>query len=378
MAGKGFYVGAETLPNLINKICDELLAVSGSSWSEPDGSGDWIIDANTAGHRALKYTNGSEVIYITFEVIKGGNTPWGVTANDGVELGVHNTYYRHSGKGLRFGYAAGWDELNHKPSGSWLQTFIAYYTRYTYQPSNMEEWRATGNLDWTTPSYAQPFIDYWLWIEDNGFALIGNPAHQSQNNRSGAFILICERNPNKEYNDGMPFFYSYARQSCWEVNGKRNDTSLDGLRMECVLRPWSYRASTRKEFKADPNTTFAQYSQEIHQSWDATDLGHIDDPIGIEFPKSAIRSIGNGKVYYVKPIVHNSFSVGANKHETAFDPMFQSDFFLHWRPDTGILHGDILKWESPSTRQYLVLEIGSNWKDTNSDSKLRYAIKYVD
>jgi hypothetical protein len=102
------------------------------------------------------------------------------------------------------------------------------------------------------------------------------------------------------------------------------------------------------------------------------DLGHPDDPVGIEFPKPAIKSSGNGKVYYVKPIVHNNYSVGAYKHETAFMPIFQSEFFLAWRPDTGIVPGDIIKWEAPGTRQYLVLELGSR----HSISKLRYVLKY--
>src|SRR3990172_2752779 len=362
MAGKGFYTGALPIADLINKICDELKAVTGSSWSEPDSSGDWINDAKTAGHRALKYTNGDEVIYITFEVIKGD-----ITYPDyGVKIAFDGVTYYYYAKGLRFGFAAGWDELNHKPSGSWMQTFIAYYTR-SYSSGGTESWRVSGNLD-TAP------IDYWLWIEDNGFALMGIPEHQSMNNQSGAFMLVSERNPNKEYNDGMPYFYAYARQSNVECNGSRSNTAYDGYRHECILRPWTYRASSRKEFYADPNKDYICDYVEIHNSWDATDLGHQDDPVGIEFPKCAIKSSGNGKVYYVKPIIHNNYSVGAYKHETAFEPIFQSEFFLAWRPDTGIVQGDILKWESPSTRQYLVFEIGSQ----QSIQKLRYAIKYQD
>ncbi len=367
MAGQGFYTGALPLPDLINKICNELKTVSGSCWSEPDLSGDWINDAAAAGHRALKYVNGSETIYITFELLSGGRTrAWGNTLDDGVEL-----YYISpntvSGKGLRFGFAYAWDDVLHAPTGSWMQTFIAYYSRFSSSPASLEDWRCTGKL-LTAP------IDYWVWIENNGFALMGIPEHQSQNDESGAFMLVCERNPDKEYNDGMPFFYGYARQSNLECNGSRSNANYDGYRHECVLRPWTYRASTQKEFYADPNTDYKCDYQMLHSTWDTTDLGHPDDPIGIEFPKPAIKSSGSGKVYYVKPIVHNSFSVGANKHETAFDPIFQSEFFLAWRPDTGIVQGDILKWESPSTRQYLVLEIGSQ----HSTGKLRYAIKYHD
>jgi hypothetical protein len=250
MAGTGFYVGAETLPNLINKICAELLSVSGSLWAEPDSTGDWINDANTTGKRALRYENGDEVIYITFEVIKGGRTSDSsvTTVDDGVEIyylsGSTPTYV--SGKGLRFGSSNGWDEVTHAPSGSWMQTYIAYYSRLS-RTTNMEDWRCTGNLD-TAP------IGFWVWIENNGFALMANPEHQSQNDGSGAFMLICERNPNKEYNDGMPYFYAYARQSNYECNGSRSNLNFDGLRHECILRPWAYRASTQKEFYADPNT----------------------------------------------------------------------------------------------------------------------------
>ncbi|CAG0982905.1 hypothetical protein METP3_02188 [Methanosarcinales archaeon] len=377
MAGMGFYTGALTLPALIDKICDELLLVAGGSWTEPDTVGEWVDTAVTYRKRALKYDGGTdEQMYITFEAVKNGYTT--ITGlpnpNQTVDEGAETYYYsgngaRGLGKGLRFGFSQGWNGVSHTPTPSLTNTFIAYWQRYPSTGSssnNPEEWRCTGNID-TTP------LDYWLWIENNGFALMAIPEHQSMNNSSGAFILICERNANKEYTDGLSNFFAYARNGGYECNAPRSDNNYNGQRHECVLRPFSYYSATQKDFYYDPNTHYRCPYQGPHMTWDATHLGHKDDPIGVEFAKSAHKSSGNGKVYYIKPIVHNNIHLTSFKHETAFEPIFQSELFLDWRPDSGIIHGDILKFET-TNRQYLCLDLRGNYMG----SPLRYAIKYHD
>src|SRR5574341_2628984 len=100
MAGEGFYAGALTLPDLIDKIASELLAVAGSNWSDADAT--W-----SAGKRALKYQNGSEVFYLALETINTASGEY-----------VYSYSSAYKGKGLRITVAQGWDDIAHAPGGA--------------------------------------------------------------------------------------------------------------------------------------------------------------------------------------------------------------------------------------------------------------------
>jgi hypothetical protein len=160
----------------------------------------------------------------------------------------------------------------------------------------------------------------------------------------------------------------------------RSNPVYNGLRLETFMRPFAFVAHTEKDYVATPNVEFRTIYSEINTSWDVTTLGHIYNPNGIEFPKLAIKSGGNGKVYYVKPIIHNSINITPFEHETGFAPIFQSELFFAWRPDAGLVGGDIVSLPSPSTVQYLCLNARSSQKSLSPASAetptLYYAIKY--
>jgi hypothetical protein len=120
-----------------------------------------------------------------------------------------------------------------------------------------------------------------------------------------------------------------------------------------------------------PNNAYISVYTEINKSWEAATFGHIYNPIGIEFPKLAIKSSGNGKVYYVKPIVHNSISSTGFRHEMSFDPIYLSELFIAWRPDGGLIDGDIIA-VTGVTKKYLLKAINS----ADSAVPLYYGIKY--
>ncbi|MCX9073745.1 MAG: hypothetical protein OIN88_03685 [Candidatus Methanoperedens sp.] len=337
MAGVGYYTGAITLPNLIDKIADELNTVASTHWSNGDAA--W-----SAGKRCCKYVNGGETMYVALETV---NTQAALP-----------TYY---GKGLRITFSDAWSS---GPSGNKQQSFIAFEAK-----------TATGIAgDLTTM-----LITYYLWIEDAGFCVMGVPESNTTDNLQGSFIAVAERyDPNtKEYSDGSGNFYGYFRCNYIEQNADRTSPTYDGLRLENVMRPFRYIAHAYKEYSNTPTTTYygnttnGQYT-EIHKSWDAAYFGHSQDPVGIEFPKLAIKSSGNGKVYYCKPVVHNSITLYGFRHETSFDPIALSDLFMAWRPDSGLVDGDIIALPSPSTKKYLLKSLNSVDKAT----PLYYGIKY--
>lgn len=222
-------------------------------------------------------------------------------------------------------------------------------------------------------------ITYFLWIEDAGFCLMGVPESDTSDNRQGSFLAVVERidTAKKEYSDGSPNFYGFFRCNYYENNADRSNATYDGKRAEIVLRPFRYLMHPYKDFNNLPNSSYvgdgtgAVY-QEIHKTWNTTYFGHDKDPIDIEFPKFAIKSSGNGKVYYVKPIIHNSFILTGFRHETSFDPIAQAELFMAWRPDSGLVDGDIIALPAPSTLKYLLKALNS----PDAATPLYYGMKY--
>jgi hypothetical protein len=356
-----FLSGAKTSTELIDLIADTLLGLAGTHWTAPD-----TVWASGSGKRMVKYENAGEILYLTLEM---DNTPNGVVS---YFYSTTSSYWIRA-HGIRVIFSQSWDFINHVQPISAQQSFIGFNQRFTVSPSPAEEAYIYDDL--TTS-----LIQYWLWVEDNGFALVGIPESNTRATEQGAFIAIVERNPNKEYTDGFTNFFGYFRVSNMEPNMPRSNPAYNGLRLETFMRPFAYVAHTEKDYVATPNTEFKTIYSEINTSWDGTTLGHIYNPNGIEFSKLAIKSEGNGKVYYVKPIIHNSISVTTFEHETGFSPIFQSELFFAWRPDAGLVGGDIVSLPS-STIQYLCLNARSCQKtivapvDAGTPT-LYYAIKY--
>jgi len=73
---------------------------------------------------------------------------------------------------------------------------------------------------------------------------------------------------------------------------------------------------------------------------------------------------GNGKVYYVKPIINNQ----ANQ----LSPIFQAELWFPWSESIGLVDGDVIAIEGQTTK-FLCKALDS----PDSTSRLLYAIKYV-
>ncbi|MDW7727033.1 MAG: hypothetical protein ACNA7I_02060 [Candidatus Methanoperedens sp.] len=86
------------------------------------GAGKWTTADKTANNamRALKYTNGSEVHYITLEAI---NIPSGQNF-------IHNGSYWYYAKGIRIRTNKTWDMGTDEPSTGFYSTFVPFETRY--------------------------------------------------------------------------------------------------------------------------------------------------------------------------------------------------------------------------------------------------------
>jgi hypothetical protein len=149
----GYTTGAKILPNIIDEIANGLIATAGGYWTNADTA--WNTSAKDAdlARRALKYQNGSEVVYLTLESM---NTQMN-TFHDG-------SYWQYT-KGLRVNFSAEWDNIGHAPSSRMYHTHIQFEARYRYSP-------VSANL-------ATLQITYYLWIDATGFVITGKPEPDS-------------------------------------------------------------------------------------------------------------------------------------------------------------------------------------------------------
>lgn len=309
----GFTSGAKILADIIDEIAAGLIASTGGYWTNADTTWNTTVKTNNNARRALKYTNGSEVMYMTLEALNSIN---------------QNTYYsgqwRYT-RGLRIGFAASWDSDTHVPGSTTYRTYIQFEGRYQYEVAT---------------DLATLQVTYYLWIDATGFVITGKPEPNATDDRQGSFFAVVERNANKEYSDGFSNFFCYC--NCNFVNGTANGTPLY---MSPFMRLFTYQ-----------NT---DYNQE----------GSIPiDVAGMSFPLVsgyyAFKSNGNGKVYYIKPIICNSAD--------RLTPIFQSELFFAYSEGQGLVDGDVIAIEGQTTK-YLCKALNS----PDSTSRLPYAIKYV-
>lgn len=309
----GFTSGAKIMAAIIDEIADGLIATAGGYWTNADAN--WTTADKTANNarRALKYTNGSEVIYLALEAINTGM----------------NTYYDGSGhwaytKGFRITFAASWDSVNHQPGSTTYRTFIQLEGRW---------YNANVDADLATLQ-----VTYYLWVDASGFVITGKPEPNANDNEQGSFLAVVERNPNKEYSDGFSNFYGYF--ACSVENG----TNTAEYQMRNFLRPFTY------------------YNQDYNQqSWPGVEVN------GIVFPRCpyyAFKSNGNGKVYYIKPIICNT----ADRKT----PIFQSEMFFAYDEGQGLVDGDVIAIEGQTTK-YLCKALDS----PDSTQRLPFAMKYI-
>jgi hypothetical protein len=189
-------------------------------------------------------------------------------------------------------------------------------------------------------------VTYFLWVESNGFVIMGKPEPFAGDAYQQSFILVIERTDtvNKRYADTYSNFFVYKACNMYpQLFDGTNPATL--LRDRLILRPFAYQW---------PDDT-GKYS-----GW--------YNGYGISFSTLpsyyAYKSTGNGKVYYLKPIINNQ----ANQ----LTPIFQSNLFFLWSEGVGLIDGDVVAIQGQPTK-FLCKALDS----PDSANRLTYAIKYV-
>lgn len=303
MAGQGFYSGAKVLGDIIDEIAANLMAAS-VNWV--DGDTTWTTTDRSTGNdnarRCLKYTGDGvdNYIWLTLEAI-----------NSNGRLTHSSGYYA---KGIRVAFAAGWDDINHTWSGTPQFSFIAF---------EGEQNDSSPNSDLETL-----ILNYFCWVDASGFALMAKPEPIAADSKQSSFLCVVEHMASKEYTDGLTNFYMYM-----DMNNEASDTG-DNTNFEImrVLRPFSFRAYDN----------------------------------GVQFwgdPKFALKSNGNGKVYFMKPLICNT--------ENEKTPIYQSELFFKISTSAGLVDGDVIAIDGASDK-YLCKIMNS----PDSATTINYAIKY--
>jgi hypothetical protein len=282
--------------------------------------GVFSISADTSSRRVL--INADEGTYLCMEVV---NNPY--TYSDAY------TYDALYSKGIRFIWSQSWDSGSHTYPPVNMMTYMGYQGvrgDLRYAPYNA--YLVTADLD------TQQLI-FWLWAETTGFALMGYPESNANDNYQQAFFTSAERNTNKEYTDGYTSFVHFMDMN---ILLKGRTGYLNG-KMNAILRPFAYQSpSSGSDF-----------------DWSVTTFSGN----GIHIPYNAFKSNGNGKVYYVKPIVSN--------HAGSTMPIFQCDQWFYWTEGLGLVDGDIIAIQG-STKKYICKSVSS----PDSTTKLTFAMKY--
>ena len=322
----GYTTGGKILPDLIDEISAGLISSvdpvdSTSNWTNADTSWTTAVKTGLSARRALKYTKGSEIIYLAFECRNTWYTSW---SNNGA-------------KGLRVTFSSGWDSTTHTYIGSIQQTSIPYDDYSGGAPDS---------------DLATEMLTYYMWIESNGFALMAKPEPKNTNYQQ-SFFLIVERNPNKLYVDGQTNFYCYNVCNIFPTFYGPQWVVVPDLQRS-LMRPFVYLW---------PGPASSNVST-ITPNFYCLTFGSFDRSY-------AFKSAGNGKVYYTKPVIFNDALevAGANFSPS---PIFQADIWFYWSESMGLVDGDVVAIEGQTTK-YLIKSLDS----PDSANRLTYAIKYV-
>lgn len=313
----GFTTGAKILANIIDEIADGLIATPGGYWTNGDAAWNTSDKTFNNARRSLRYTNGIEDIYITLEAI---NT-------SGLVVYYSAPTYRYA-KGLRVGFSSSWDINAHVPSSTTYRSLVQFESQYA---SNTDPYTTAADM-------ATLQITYYLWIESNGFVITGKPEPHVNDDRQGSFVVVIERNQNKEYADGATNFF------CYNLSSYLNYTYDALYPANNFMRPFLYQTGNL-----------------------GVDTYGTMDMTGIIFPQApyyAFKSSGNGKVYYVKPIISDTSDERS--------PIFQSELFFLYSEGIGLVDGDVIALEG-STTKFLCKALDS----PDVTYRLPIAMKYV-
>ncbi len=282
--------------------------------------GQLTVDAalNTAHSMGDSVKGLAFEIYMAIEIINQSN---------GLQFYYPNWRY---GKGLRFVFSASWDAGTHTYPTSNQSTFVGFEICDN----------CTNSAD-----LASMMVTYYLWIENNGngFAIMGKP-EPTGNNQQQSFIIVVERNPNKEYADGYTNFYLYdVTNTQPQLYDGDNVATIN--RHRSFLRPFAFQ--------------WPDYGYDTTTHPNGFGISFIPTP-----SYYAYKSNGDNKVYFVKPLIHNSSG--------QINPIFQSNLFFMWSEGVGLIDGDIVSMEGQTTK-YLCKGLNS----PDHINRINYAIKYV-
>lgn len=315
--------GLKVLASLVDEMANSLISSTDSvdglnHWSNADTTWDTSIRTGNSAKRALKYQNGSEIIYVAFEA---RNTWFG-------------NWSDRSAKGLRITFSSSWDNITHTYVGAIQQTSIPFITYSGSQP---------------TVDMASIMLTYYLWIESNGLTILAKP-EPTGSNGDNSFFIALERNPNKFYNDNQSNFYCYNIMNMWPTFCGYQWIAEPDLHRS-FLRPFIYKwPGTNVSDRTPLNYSLA--------------FGNFDRSY-------AFKSAGNGKIYYVKPVIYNNLlDYGQSSTWINPVPIFQSELWFFWSENMGLIDGDVVAVEGQPTK-YLIKALDS----PDSTSKLTYAIK---
>lgn len=304
------------------------------------GTGDTaevrVVSAVTVGQLTVDaalntaHTIGDSVKGLAFEIYMAMEIINQATPSAGLQYYyTPNVWYY--GKGIRFVFSASWDALTHTYPTSNQSSFMPFETCYNCGVS---------------ADLGVMVVTYYLWIENNGngFVIMGEPEPTTDSYQQ-SFIIVIERNPNKEYADGYTNFYYYSAGNIWgQLYDGADATSI--YRNRSYLRPFAFQ-------------------------WPDTPSGDTTafvNGYGISFIPTptyyAYKSNGDNKVYFVRPLIHNAMA--------SINPIFQSNLFFMWSEGVGLIDGDIVSMEGQITK-YLCKGLDS----PDSTNRITYAIKYV-
>ncbi len=290
-----------------------------TTWRATTTVGNNIVIMSDA-KRALKYQNGTEIIYLSLEVRNTWYTP----------------YATYGAKGLRITFSSSWDSTSHTYAGSIQQTSIPFIAYTGTQPT----------VDMATIN-----ITHYLWIESNGFVLMAKPT-PTPANYDNSFFAVVERCPNKFYNDNQTNFYCYNVMNIWPTLYSTSYGEPDQHRS--FLRPFIYKW---------PNTTVSDRTPNTY----CLTFGYFDRSY-------AFKSAVSGKTYYFKPMIFNNMlGVGQSPIGINPIPIFQSNLWFYWSENMGLNDSDIIAMEGLTTK-YQVKALDSS---PDSNSKVTYAMKFV-
>lgn len=316
-----FTSGAIITPTIVDTIANGLIATPEGRWTDADPTWNTTVKTGNSARRALKYYDGIETIYLALEVI-----------NTSTDFYYGNQGWWYKGKGIRVVFSSTWDSTGHIYTGSIQTSFMAF--------------EVCPNCA-VSADFATMLVTYWLWYDTNGFVIMGKPEPTGDTNQQ-SFIIVVERNPNKRYVDVYSTFYTYMVGNMWPELYDGNWVADTKTRSRSILRPFAYQ--------------FPDYTGGgSWGSWAPNGNGISFSPLPTYY---AYKSAGNGKVYYMKPIIHNQ----ANQ----LAPIFTGESFFLWTEGLGLIDGDVVAIQGQATK-FLCKGLDS----PDSTSRLTYAIRYL-